>query len=747
MEGDARLGTPENRVDARTELAISGMTCASCAARVERALRRADGVLDAAVNFATERATVRYDPEETSVADLRRVIQDAGYEARETREQGTEKDREQREREVEIRRQTRVFFLAAVLSVPLVSLMASHLFGITLPPLLASAPFQFVFATPVQFVAGWQFYKGSYAALRARSPNMDVLVAMGTTAAYGFSVYQMLVGGRHLYYESSAVVITLVLLGRLLEARAKGRTSEAIRKLMGLAPKIAHVVRGREEMDVPTEEVRADDMVVVKPGERIPVDGVVLEGTSVVDESMLTGESIPVEKGPGDEVTGATINRHGSFKFRATRVGRDTVLAQIVRMVEEAQGSKAPIQRLADIVSGYFVPAVLGVAILSLAGWLITTHDAARALLAFTAVLVIACPCALGLATPTAIMVGTGRGAEAGILIKGAEHLERAHRVNTVVFDKTGTITRGEPEVVDEVVLEPGSSESGPVEELVRFAASAELRSEHPLGAAIVRRAQALGIQLDPPSRFEAVPGKGIKAEVGGHSVLVGTARLLEEHNVDTSSADKYREAMESEGKTAMVVSVDGRALGVVGVADTVKDTSREAVGALVKLGIDVVMITGDNARTAKAIGQQVGIGNVLAEVLPGDKAREVNRLRAEGRVVAMVGDGINDAPALAAADVGIAMGTGADVAMEAADITLVRGDLRAVAGAIRLSRRTMTTIRQNLFWAFIYNVIGVPIAAFGHLSPVVAALAMAFSSVSVVTNSLRLRKFDPLRT
>ncbi|NLA07024.1 MAG: copper-translocating P-type ATPase, partial [Firmicutes bacterium] len=561
-----------------------------------------------------------------------------------------------------------------------------------------------------------------------------------------FSVYHTFVSPGDVYYESSAVIITLVLLGRYLEARAKGKTGEAIRKLMQLAPQKTHVIREGTEIQVDTEEVVQGDIVVVRPGERIPVDGIVIEGMSIVDESMLTGESIPVEKAQGAQVIAGTINKHGAFKLRATKVGQDTVLAQIVEMVREAQGSKAPIQRLADQVAGYFVPAVLMIALVTLIIWLLVTGDPGQAVLAFTSVLVIACPCSLGLATPTAIMVGTGRGAESGILIKGAEHLERAHKIDTVVLDKTGTITKGEPAVVSVVLVNTSDDKEEAIREMIKLAASAELRSEHPLGTAIIKHAETLGLKLTEPSGFQAIPGKGVKAEVEGKEVLVGTYRLMTDQGIDEGTVESNLRILESQGRTAMIVAVDRRIAGIIGVADTLKETSGNAVIALKELGIDVVMLTGDNQRTANFIANLAGIEKVLAEVLPEDKAKEIERLRSEGRVVAMVGDGINDAPALAAADVGIAMGTGTDIAIEASDITLVRDDLSLIAAAIRLSRRTMAIIRQNLFWAFIYNIIGIPIAALGFLSPVIAGAAMSFSSVSVVTNSLRLRNFNPMR-
>ncbi len=730
---------------------VAGMHCASCVSRVERALEKAPGVTSAVVNLVTGQATVTYAPHETSIPQIIQTVKGAGYEAKEVTQTNRragrvgEGDREEKKREEEIKGHFLRFLISAIFSLPLVSLMLSHLFGVNLPTWLESPYFQFLMATPVQFGAGWQFYRGAFSALRAGSANMDTLIAMGTTAAYAFSLYQTFVSFGHVYYESSAVIITLVLLGRYLEARAKGKTGEAIEKLMQLSPQKTYIIREGAEIQMDTEEVVEGDVVIVRPGDRIPVDGIVTEGMSIVDESMLTGESIPMEKGPGAQVTAGTINKHGAFKFRATKVGRDTVLSQIVRMVEEAQGSKAPIQRLADKVAGYFVPGVLIIALLTLIIWFLASGDPGRAVLAFTAVLVIACPCSLGLATPTAIMVGTGRGAESGILIRGAEHLERAHKIDTVVLDKTGTITKGEPAVVSVVPVSVPGHKEAELDEMVKLAASAELRSEHPLGMAIVQHAQALGLSPVEPSAFHSIPGKGVTAKVEDKEVLVGTVRLMTERGIACENVQSNLLTLESQGRTAMLIAVDGRFLGVIGVADTLKETSADAIWALKELGIDVVMLTGDNLRTASFIANQAGIERVLAEVLPEDKAKEVERLRSEGRVVAMVGDGINDAPALAAADIGIAIGTGTDIAIEASDITLVQGDLRHIAAAIKLSRGTMTIIRQNLFWAFIYNIIGIPVAALGFLSPVIAGAAMSFSSVSVVMNSLRLRRFDPM--
>lgn len=729
----------------RLDLKISGMTCAACAARVEKALGNKEGVLRANVNFAMERATVEFDPSVITVGDLKRAVTDAGYKA----EEGTKRfdeDKEKIERERETKRQIRLFTMSAILSLPLLAVMFAELFNFHLPQFLHNKVFQMVLATPVQFVAGYQFYRGSFSALKHRSANMDVLIALGTSAAYIYSVVNTFFYPGHVYYETGSIIITLIILGKLLESIAKGRTSEAIKKLMGLQAKTARVIRNGEEVDIPVEDVQVGDLVLVRPGEKVPVDGSIKDGFSTVDESMLTGESLPVDKKSGDEVIGGTINKHGSFKFEATKVGSDTALAQIIKIVEDAQGSKAPIQRLADFISGYFVPAVVVIAVATFAAWYFFADpgNLARALINFTAVLVIACPCALGLATPTSIMVGTGKGAENGILIKGGEHLEKAHALNAVVLDKTGTITKGEPSLTDVVSIDTAIHE----EELIRLVASAERSSEHPLGEAIVKGAKEKSIELVEPQEFEAIPGHGIVSRIGDKTVLIGNRRLMSSRNIDISGLQDRVDMLEGEGKTAMLVAVDNRAAGIVAVADTVKETSAEAIRALRDMGIQTMMITGDNRRTAEAIARQVGIPpeDVLAEVLPQDKAKEVSRLKESGKVVGMVGDGINDAPALATADVGFAIGTGTDVAMEAADITLMRGDLRGVAASIRLSRATIRNIKQNLFWALIYNALGIPVAALGFLSPVLAGAAMAFSSVSVVTNALRLKRFDPYK-
>ena len=729
----------------RVDLKISGMTCAACAARIEKTLGGLEGVLRANVNFAMERATVEYNPAQTGLEDLKKAVADAGYEADEG-DKRFDVDSEKLERQKETRRQINLLVLSIVLSLPLLAVMFAELFKFYLPALMYNKVLQFALATPVQFIAGYQFYRGAYKALKHGSANMDVLIALGTSAAYFYSVGATFFYRGHVYYETATIIISLIILGRLLESIAKGRTSEAIKKLIGLQAKTARVIRDGQEVDIPIEDVMVGDTVLVRPGEKVPVDGIIRDGFSAVDESMLTGESIPVDKRAGDEVIGGTINKHGVFKFEATKVGADTALAQIIKIVEEAQGSKAPIQRLADIISAYFVPVVVAIAIITFLAWYFIADpgNMARALINFTAVLVIACPCALGLATPTSIMVGTGRGAENGILIKGGEHLEKAHAINTIILDKTGTITRGEPSLTD---VFPAMDELGD-SELLRLVASAERASEHPLAEAIIKGARAKGFELAEPNSFEAIPGNGIRANIDNQELLVGNRRLMFSSGVRIESLENKAALYEGEGKTAMLVAVNGKAAGVVGVADTVKDTSAEAIRALKKMGIQTIMITGDNRQTAEAIARQVSISpdNVLAEVLPQDKAREVNRLKEQGKVVGMVGDGINDAPALATADVGFAIGTGTDVAMEAADITLMKGDLRGIVASIKLSRATMKNIKQNLFWALIYNSLGIPIAALGFLSPVLAGAAMAFSSVSVVTNSLRLKRFDSYR-
>ncbi|WP_275901490.1 heavy metal translocating P-type ATPase [Cohnella algarum] len=733
--------------DAEKEIArfkLEGMTCAACANRIEKGISKMPGVASASVNFAMETARIEYAPGAVSVADMQRKVEQLGYKAVAEREGDKPDDR----RDKELRRQKGKLIASALLSLPLLWSMVAH-FSFTswmyIPDLLMNPWVQLALATPVQFYIGKAFYVGAYKALRNKSANMDVLVALGTSAAYFYSLYltvdwSLSGGGAHhapsLYFETSAILITLVLLGKWFETLAKGRTSEAIRSLMKLRAKTAVVVRDGEERQVPAEEVVRGDIVLVRPGEKIPVDGEVLDGESAVDESMLTGESLPVAKKAGDAVFGATINKNGALRFRATKVGKDSALAQIIRVVEEAQGSKAPIQRVADVISGIFVPIVVAVAAAAFVAWYFfaAPGELSEALENAIAILVIACPCALGLATPTSIMAGSGRAAELGILFKGGEHLEQTHKIDTVVLDKTGTVTKGKPELTD---VRAADDET----EFLRLVGAAEKASEHPLAEAIVAGIRERGIGLPEAASFEALPGFGVKAEIEGKRIWIGTRRLMESLDVDASGAYEELEALERQGKTAMLAAVDGRFAGIVAVADTVKETSKAAVARLREMGIQVIMITGDNERTAKAIADQVGIAEVRAEVLPEQKAAEVRKLQALGRTVAMVGDGINDAPALATANVGMAVGTGTDVAMEAADVTLMRGDLSGIPDAIEMSRKTMRNIKQNLFWALGYNTLGIPVAAIGLLAPWVAGAAMALSSVSVVLNALRLQR------
>lgn len=731
-------------VSDKAEFTVSGMTCAACANRVEKRLNKLDGVNKATVNFALESATVDFNPDEVNVNEMKSAITKLGYKL-EVKPDDQDASTDHRLQEIE--RQKKKFIISFILSFPLLWAMVSH-FSFTsfiyLPDMLMNPWVQLALATPVQFIIGGQFYVGAYKALRNKSANMDVLVALGTSAAYFYSVYlsiQSIGFSEHmtdLYFETSAVLITLIILGKLFEAKAKGRSSEAIKKLMGLQAKTATVVRDGTEIKILIEEVVAGDIVYVKPGEKIPVDGEIVEGKSAIDESMLTGESIPVDKSMGDVVIGSTINKNGFLKVKATKVGRDTALAQIIKVVEEAQGSKAPIQRVADQISGIFVPVVVVIAIIAFAVWMIfvTPGDFGGALEKMIAVLVIACPCALGLATPTSIMAGSGRSAEYGILFKGGEHLEATHRLDTVILDKTGTVTNGKP-VLTDVIVADGFNEN----ELLRLVGAAERNSEHPLAEAIVEGIKEKKIDIPSSEMFEAIPGFGIESVVEGKQLLIGTRRLMKKFNINIEEVSKSMEALEREGKTAMLIAIDKEYAGIVAVADTVKDTSKAAIARLKKMGLDVVMITGDNTQTAQAIAKQVGIDHVIAEVLPEGKAEEVKKLQANGKKVAMVGDGINDAPALATANIGMAIGTGTDVAMEAADITLIRGDLNSIADAIFMSKMTIRNIKQNLFWALAYNALGIPIAALGFLAPWVAGAAMAFSSVSVVLNALRLQR------
>ena len=741
---------------------VGGMTCASCVARVEQALSSVPGVISANVNLASEKATVDYI-EGTEIASLRRAVKEAGYELgseAETLEDVT----------TAARRESRAVRNRFILAITFGALILVLGFG---PSFVGKPYLLWALATPVQFWAGLRFYRGAWGALRHRTADMNTLIAVGTSAAYFYSVVAILfpslfvAAGREpaLYFDTAALIIGLILLGRFLEARARGQTSEAIKKLIGLQPKTALVIRDGEEIEISVEDVQVGDLILVRPGERVPVDGIVREGYSSIDESMITGESIPVEKKAGDEVISASINKTGSFQFEATKVGKDTTLAQIIRLVEEAQGSKAPIQRLADVIASYFVPIVIGIAIATFIIWYFLGPAPAFtfALLNFVAVLIIACPCALGLATPTAIMVGTGKGAENGVLIRSAEALERSHKISTVLLDKTGTLTRGEPKVTD-IIAVPSSSQ----EEVLRLAASVEHGSEHPLGEAIVKAASEKKLELSPASDFNAIPGHGVEALVEGKKLLLGNLRLIKERGLFLNGLEEEANRLWVKGKTVMFLGIDSQVVGIIALADTLKPNAKEALEELHKMGIEAVMLTGDNRRTAEAIAREVGIDRVLAEVLPEHKAQEVKRLQDEGKVVAMVGDGINDAPALAQADIGIAIGTGTDVAMETGDITLISGDLEGIVTAISLSKRTMRTIKQNLFWAFAYNTVLIPVAAgvlylaFGHagvpsglhfvlgnygfLNPILAAAAMAASSITVVSNSLRLRRFKPAK-
>ncbi|KOA21211.1 copper-exporting P-type ATPase A [Clostridium homopropionicum DSM 5847] len=741
-------------------LKIEGMTCAACAKNIERVTKKLDGVVESNVNYATEKLNITYEPSKVRVSDIKKAVEKAGYKAIEE-EVNVDTDKEMKEKEIKLL--WKKFIISVIFSVPLLVITMGHMFGeaigFQLPqfidPMMNPRTFaivQLILVLPV-IIAGHRFFTVGFKSLIRRSPNMDSLIAMGTSAAflYGiFAIVQIFKGNidyaYDLYFESAAVIITLITLGKYLEAVTKGKTSEAIKKLMGLAPKTAIIIRDGKEVETPIEEVEVGDIILVKPGEKMPVDGEVIEGMTSVDESMLTGESIPVEKNVGDKIIGASINKNGSIKYKATRVGKDTALAQIIKLVEDAQGSKAPIAKMADIISGYFVPVVISIALISAFAWYMSGETGVFSLTIFISVLVIACPCALGLATPTAIMVGTGKGAEYGILIKSGVALETAYKIKTIVFDKTGTITEGKPKVTDIVVTEEITKEY-----LLQLAASAEKGSEHPLGEAIVKEAEEKEVEFKKLDFFKAIPGHGIEVKIDGKTILLGNRKLIAESNISFENLEETSHKLAEEGKTPMYVAIDGKMAGIIAVADIVKENSKKAIDKLHKMGIEVAMITGDNKRTAEAIGKQVGIDRILAEVLPQDKANQVKILQGEGNKVAMVGDGINDAPALAQADIGIAIGSGTDVAMESADIVLMRSDLMDVPTAIQLSKKTILNIKENLFWAFGYNTLGIPVAMgilyiFGGplLNPIIAAAAMSFSSVSVLLNALRLKGFRP---
>ena len=734
---------------------IEGMTCSACASRVEKVTNKMPGVENAVVNFATEKLSVSYDADSVSFGDIKAKVEKAGYKLIREDEQKVEEKKKKLDEKGKLLWR---LILSLIFAVPLLTITMGHMVGMPLPKIidpmmnpLNFAIIQLVLTIPVMII-GYKFYYIGYKNLFKLSPNMDSLIAIGTSAAFIYSLYgtyKIYTGdgsyAMSLYYEAAVTILALITLGKYLEAISKGKTSQAIKKLMGLAPKTATIVRDGKELVIPIDEVIVGDIVIVKPGEKLPVDGEVIEGATAVDEAMLTGESIPVEKTVGSKVIGASINKTGFIKYKATKVGKDTALSQIIKLVEDAQGSKAPIAKMADIIASYFVPIVIGLAILASIGWLIAGESGVFALTIFISVLVIACPCAVGLATPTAIMVGTGKGAEYGVLIKGGEALEVTHQIDTIVFDKTGTITEGKPVVTD--IITTTISE----DELLSIAASSEKGSEHPLGEAIVKGAEERNIKFKEISNFKAIPGHGIQVEIEGKVILLGNKKLMTENSIEIGDLGVKSDKLANEGKTPMYIAINNKLEGIIAVADTVKPSSKEAIENLHKMGIKVAMITGDNKKTADAIAKQVGIDIVLAEVLPEDKANEVKKLQEKGSKVAMVGDGINDAPALAQADIGIAIGTGTDVAIESANIVLMKGDLKDVATAIKLSKATIRNIKQNLFWAFGYNVLGIPVAMgvlhiFGGplLNPMIGAAAMSLSSVSVLTNALRLRGFNP---
>jgi Cu+-exporting ATPase len=736
-------------------LKIEGMTCSSCAKTIERATRKLNGVIESNMNFATEKLTISFEPSLIGIMDIKKAIDKAGYKALEE-ENNVDEDKAKKEKE--IKGLWNRFLISAIFGAPLLLVAMIPMF-IMLPeainPMMHQKGFailQLALVLPIMYV-GRTYFTVGFKTLFRLSPNMDSLIAIGTSAAFLYSLFavvEIIAGktGYELYFESAGVILTLITLGKYLETVTKGKTSEAIKKLMGLAPKTAIIIRDNKEVEISIEEVEVGDIVVVKPGAKMPVDGEVVEGTTSVDESMLTGESMPVEKSIGHKIIGASINKNGSIKFKATKVGKDTALAQIITLVENAQGSKAPIAKMADVISGYFVPVVIVLAIISSLAWFLTGQSVAFSITIFISVLVIACPCALGLATPTAIMVGTGKGAENGVLIKSGVALETAHKIQTIVFDKTGTLTEGKPKVTDIVTVE-GTSENY----LLQIAASAEKGSEHPLGEAIVKGAEEKSLEFKKVESFRAIPGYGIEVSIDGNKIILGNRKLMIESKISLEKLEEVSNKLAEEGKTPMYIAIENKISGIIAVADTVKENSKKAIEKLHAMGIEVAMITGDNKRTAAAIAAQVGIDRILAEVLPEDKANEVKKLQAEGKKVAMVGDGINDAPALAQADIGIAIGSGTDVAMESADIVLMRSDLMDVPTALQLSKKTITNIKQNLFWAFGYNILGIPIAMgmlylFGGplLNPIIAALAMSLSSVSVLTNALRLKGFKPLR-